>query len=260
MQALCRRCHSPTYETLNTCTGPFVVLFPRLLPKRRQAFTPLPAVEDASGQLAPDREGRQELWRGHFAALENGEKLEPGAYPAAFREQRKAATAGRPCFDLGVVPTLTSVEQNVLGLRKGKACGQDGFTAELLQLSAIASARTLLPVVVKSILGVQEPVEFRGGALMPLAKTAWRTCCSVLLSVRTFGPLSKPCKRRVLPLPCRLQALQTLGSSATCRTTSDVALGPMTLSIFTLRTCPPALAAASSVLLPSMLPKPMQLA
>ena len=146
--------------------------FPKAASKRRQAFTPLPAVEDASGQLAPDREGRQELWRGHFAALENGEKLEPGAYPAAFREQRKAATAGRPCFDLGVVPTLTSVEQNVLGLRKGKACGQDGFTAELLQLSAIASARTLLPVFVKSILGVQEPVEFRGGALMPLAKKA----------------------------------------------------------------------------------------
>eukprot|EP00439_Symbiodinium_sp_Y106_P080027 s853_g18.t2 len=152
--------------------------FPKAASKRRQAFTPLPAVEDASGQLAPDREGRQELWRGHFAALENGEKLEPG-----------------------VVPTLTSVEQNVLGLRKGKACGQDGFTAELLQLSAIASARTLLPrkgkacgqdgftaellqlsaiasartllpVFVKSILGVQEPVEFRGGALMPLAKKA----------------------------------------------------------------------------------------
>ena len=146
--------------------------FPKASSKRRQAFTPLPAVVDAQGQFAPDRAGRQELWRGHFASLESGEKLEPGAYPAAFREQRRATSIAPPCFDFRLVPTLTSVEQNVLGLRKGKACGQDGFTAELLQLSAVASARALLPVFVKSILGVQEPVEFRGGALMPLAKKA----------------------------------------------------------------------------------------
>ena len=146
--------------------------FPKPSSRRRQAFTPLPAVEDDQGSLAPDRERRQELWRGHFAALESGERLAPGAYPNAFREQRQAATIGPACFDLAVVPTLTAVEQNVLSLRRGKACGQDGLTAELLQLSAVASARALLPVFVKSILGVQEPVEFRGGALMPLAKKA----------------------------------------------------------------------------------------
>ena len=145
---------------------------PKASSRRRQAFTPLPAVEDDQGSFAPDRDGRQELWRGHFASLEGGERLAPGAYPEAFREQRQAVTAGPACFDLAVVPTLTTVEQNVLSLRRGKACGQDGLTAELLQLSAVASARALLPIFVKSILGVQEPVEFRGGALMPLAKKA----------------------------------------------------------------------------------------
>ncbi|CAE7942657.1 CFDP2 [Symbiodinium necroappetens] len=122
--------------------------------------------------LAPDVASQPELWRAHFASLEAGEKLEPGQYAAAFRNQRSANLERKPRFDFRIVPSLTTVEQSILSLKRGKACGQDGLTAELLRNSTALSARALLPVFVKSILGAQEPVEYRGGALMPLAKKA----------------------------------------------------------------------------------------
>ena len=146
--------------------------FPSAASKRRQAFTPLPAVADAQGVLAPDVDSQRALWREHFASLEAGEKLEPGQYAAAFNSQRTANLEQQSCFDFRIVPSLTTVEQSILSLKRGKACGQDGITAELLRHSTAMSARALLPVFVKSILGAQEPIEYRGGALMPLAKKA----------------------------------------------------------------------------------------
>ncbi|CAE7942908.1 unnamed protein product, partial [Symbiodinium necroappetens] len=146
--------------------------FPSAASKRRRAFTPLPAVADKDGVLAADVNEQRALWREHFASLEAGELLPPGGYAQALMRQRAANSLQTPCFDLAVVPTLTSVEQSVLGLKHGKACGQDGLTAELLKVHSRGAARALLPVFVKGILGVQEPLELRGGALMPLAKKA----------------------------------------------------------------------------------------
>ena len=146
--------------------------FPSAASKRRRAFTPLPAVADKDGVLAADVTAQRALWREHFASLEAGELLPSGGYAQALTRQRAANTYQTPCFDLAVVPTLTNVEQSVLGLKNGKACGQDGLTAELLKVHSQGAARALLPVFVKGILGVQEPLEFRGGALMPLAKKA----------------------------------------------------------------------------------------
>ncbi|CAE7233843.1 unnamed protein product [Symbiodinium necroappetens] len=146
--------------------------FPSAASKRRRAFTPLPAVADKDGVLAADVNEQRALWREYFASLEAGELLPPGGYAQALMCQRAANSFQAPCFDLAVVPTLTSVEQSVLGLKHGKACGQDGLTAELLKVHSSGAARALLPVFVKGILGVQEPLEFRGGALMPLAKKA----------------------------------------------------------------------------------------
>ena len=49
--------------------------FPSATSKRRQAFQPLPAIQDSEGCLAVDRDHRREVWRKHFAALEDGEPI-----------------------------------------------------------------------------------------------------------------------------------------------------------------------------------------
>ena len=215
--------------------------FPSAASKRRQAFTPLPAVADAQGVLAPDVASQRELWRAHFASLEAGEKLEPGQYAAAFRDQRIANIGQQPCFDFQIVPSLTTVEQSILSLKRGKACGQDGITAELLRHHTALSARALLPVFVKSILGAQEPVEYRGGALMPLAKKASAafSCAkfrAILLSCVPSKMLHKhvrTCLSAHLS-PCDLQAGVLPGVS-----TESIALAARTFQSFCHSTAQP---------------------
>ena len=146
--------------------------FPGAASRRRQSFAPLPAIELQDGTLATCQEQRQEAWRAHFAELEEGEHITAAQYPGLFRQQRLALPPPRPDFDIRVVPTLSTVEQNILAAKRGKACGPDSITGELLQVDAASSARVLLPVFTKAALGLQEPLEWRGGCLMPLAKQA----------------------------------------------------------------------------------------
>ncbi|CAE7870248.1 unnamed protein product [Symbiodinium necroappetens] len=54
----------------------------------------------------------------------------------------------------------------------GKAAGGDGITGELLRADVVRAARQLLPVIMKSALRAREPVTFRGGGLVLLAKRA----------------------------------------------------------------------------------------
>ncbi|CAE7555966.1 unnamed protein product [Symbiodinium sp. CCMP2456] len=149
--------------------------FPGAASKRRQSFIPLPAVELPDGTLACSPDHRQEAWRSHFSELEAGEAIDPAGYPALFREQRLAYQHSVPVFDIAAVPSLTGVECMIRELRSGKACGPDGLTGELWRADAVLSARLLLPVFTKAALAVQEPLEFRGGCLMPLAKQAAAT-------------------------------------------------------------------------------------
>ena len=75
-------------------------------------------------------------------------------------------------FDIAALPTLSQVEQVVLGLRNGKAPGPDGITSEVLRTCTPVATRQLLPVLLKASLRLQEPAAWRGGNLVVLAKRA----------------------------------------------------------------------------------------
>ena len=145
--------------------------FPASRSGRRPTFCPLPAVLDKEGQLVNGADARQERWREHFAEQEGGCSIADDGFVPELRRQR-ASVSRVPSFDISCIPTLADIEQTILALPLGKASGYDGVTAELLRLHGPASARLLLPVYVKSTLSIYEPVEFRGGALLPLAKRA----------------------------------------------------------------------------------------
>ncbi|CAE7844850.1 unnamed protein product [Symbiodinium necroappetens] len=146
--------------------------FPASRTGKRSQFCPLPAVYNANGDLAGSTQERQECWRMHFAAQEAGDLIEEEAYPAELRRQRSVVDRPGPIFDIRCVPTLADVEQTILGLPSGKATGNDGISAELLRVHAPISARLLASIYVKSALTIYEPIEFRGGSLIPLAKRA----------------------------------------------------------------------------------------
>ncbi|CAE7291037.1 zntD [Symbiodinium sp. CCMP2592] len=151
--------------------------FPKAASAKRSRFTPLPAVALPNGELAVTSADRAARWQSHFAAQECGRPVTPAAYSEQFADTTKRPQSTAPTvFDRGLLPSLAELEASVLQLKRGKAAGADG----------------LLPLFVKSLLTLREPVEFKGGALMTLAKKAAAafTCDryrSILLSSDLMG-------------------------------------------------------------------------
>ncbi|CAE7883540.1 hypothetical protein AK812_SmicGene281 [Symbiodinium microadriaticum] len=144
--------------------------FPASRSGRRSLYQPLPAVKDAQGVLVTSATDRIEVWRQHFAAQEAGDLVTPSAYVADFAAYRKPSDD--VVFSLQVVPTLAEVEGLILGMKRGKAPGPDSVTTEILQLQVPVTARQLAPVMLKTSLGLREPLTWRGGDLVCLAKRA----------------------------------------------------------------------------------------
>ena len=122
----------------------------------------------SDGSIAQSTEQRAAAWISHFAAQEAGLQVDDAAYVAAFDR----AQLQKRHLDLRMIPTLPSVEAHILSAKTAKAAGPDGITAELLRLDAPIVARQLVPIFLKASLYVREPITFRGGDLMCLAKKA----------------------------------------------------------------------------------------
>ena len=179
--------------------------FPQSRPARKPLFCPVPAVETPQGDLAKDTDGRLECWRAHFAEQEAGEVVSQDGYVQLLKEQRAGHSREAPVFELSCVPDLFAVEQTFLSLPAAKASGYDGLTGELLKLHAPASARAMIAVYAKASIGICEPVEFRGGSLIPLAKKAAAIMAcenfrSVLVSSVAGKAYHKQIRQQLVPL------------------------------------------------------------
>ncbi|CAE7435991.1 tyrP-A, partial [Symbiodinium necroappetens] len=143
--------------------------FPAARSARRQGITPLPMLMLEDGTVAQTTSARAEAWRTHFSAQEAGIAVSGPEYAEAFAH---CTIIQARSLDVSLVPTLATVEKHILATKSARAAGPDGITAELLRLDAPITARQLLPVFLKASLHVQEPITFRGGDLVCLAKRA----------------------------------------------------------------------------------------
>ena len=140
--------------------------FPAARSAKRSAFRPLPRVNLRDGSPALDQQARTDRWLEHFAAQEAGEVVDPATYVQQVSRQQTYGDRHGPCC----LPDLGVVERLILRASKGRAAGPDAVTAELLQLQTPATARSLLPLYLKSCLSLAEPVHWKGGHLICLAK------------------------------------------------------------------------------------------
>ena len=174
--------------------------FPAVRSKRRGGFCPLPAVL---------LEERMQRWTEHFAKQEGGQIVAAEGYDREVAAQAPSS-ANVPLFDIRCVPTLLDVEQDILQLRNGKAAGPDLITADLLKLNVPSSSRRLLPIFTKAALSCREPIVFKGGCLITLAKKAFASlnCAdfrSIILSSVPGKLLHRSLRRRLLS-PLKLKA------------------------------------------------------
>ena len=145
---------------------------PKAAAARRSGFVALPAVELLDGSLATSGEAKEQRWREHFAEQESGTPVTKDEYSALVLRSDGDRAAGSFVFDPRLLPSMLSIETAIHGLSRSKAAGPDGITAELLKLSPTQAARHLVGLHLKCVLAVREPVEYKGGALMTLAKKA----------------------------------------------------------------------------------------
>ena len=158
--------------------------FPCTRSARRGGLKPLPQLLMADGSPAVTREERMQRWRSFFAEQEAGFEVTDDQYVLELSAQKQLQADRASVFDWQIVPTLRETEALIHQQRKGKACGNDGVTPELLRLDVAGAARRFLPVMAKTVLRVHEPSAFRGGSLMTLAKKVAAECqCSHYRSI-----------------------------------------------------------------------------
>ena len=152
-------------------------LKPLLGPHGRKAVLaarPVPAIRMANGELAQSREELAQTWQAHFAAIEGGTPATPSQLSAAVCAFSHAAFPGdqSPALDLQALPTLTQIEAVIRRSRAHKAPGPDQLPAAVYKLDPVLFARLLYPLYLKIGIRCHEPVRFRGGEIMALAKKA----------------------------------------------------------------------------------------
>ena len=153
-------------------------VFPQARSSRQSGVTPLPQVQLLDGTFATTQELRQRRWGDYFAELEAGYSATAPEYCDGLRAQKQgrlAAGSSSPLFDWGALPDLAETERLILSARVRKAVGEDGIAAEMLKLDTVRSARFLFPLFTKAATALHEPVAYRGGELMVLAKKAGAT-------------------------------------------------------------------------------------
>ncbi|CAE7942800.1 unnamed protein product, partial [Symbiodinium necroappetens] len=166
--------------------------FPRAASSRRSLFQPLPAVRLSDGTLAQGPEAKALRWTEFFQAQEAGLQVTAAEYSERFRASGTAVFPDGCVFDVNALPGIGELEQQLHVAKYGKASGPDAITAELLRVSVPHVAAHLFQVCLKAALQVKEPVEWRGGALLCLAKRAAAAFeCKAFRSILVASVVSK---------------------------------------------------------------------
>ena len=127
-----------------------------------------PALRQADGTLATSfSEQQQQLWMRQFSEIEAGTQVH-------WQELQRLDRPGLgPPLDIHQQALFPSpwVLQNLLRkLKRGKVPGLNGITTEILKAGAGPLCTQLCALTTKAVAHCKEPLEWKGGLLVPLSK------------------------------------------------------------------------------------------
>ena len=146
--------------------------FPKAASAKKTRFVALPAVELPDGTIASTTEERVQRWRQHFSEQESGTPVNPSEYRHLLAKKDRCSSCTPVTMDAQLLPSLLSLENTILDLKRAKAAGADGLIAELFKVMPAEAARQLFVLHLKCTLSLREPIEYKGGALITIAKKA----------------------------------------------------------------------------------------
>ena len=133
----------------------------------RPANRPLPMLKNAKGQMAKDFQEVQEIFCRQFAELEAGIKVSD---EALYKLNTVPPPLSQDELDVNFVPSLWQLQRTLMRFKTGKAPGRSGLTVELFRAGGLPMLHHFLPLMVKSVLTVHEPLCWKGGRLFALYK------------------------------------------------------------------------------------------
>ena len=154
-------------------------LFQRLrkLTKSRKHKTKfsLPALQKPDGAVANTPLQVYEIWEKHFQESERGQFVDSMALQHEHQEKafkRFVETAqSNEVLTSADVPTLQECEQALLKFARKRAPGLSGIPIDLLRNAAPDFARKAYPLVLKSVLRFEEPLQWQGSLIAPIPKS-----------------------------------------------------------------------------------------
>ena len=194
--------------------------------KLKQGMAPLPLVKDAHGRPCTTRMAALNRWIDFFSEMEGGQRMGAVEQRALWRSNLENLRSFILDIPITELPSLTELEHACRQVAAGKASGMDSIPSELLRYCPREVARQLYSLLLKIAVQGQEPLEHKGGYLIPIWKGKLsKDCCqafrSILISSMVGKTLHKSLRTKQTQLYQRYLHPQQLGG----RTGISVVLG-----------------------------------
>ena len=137
---------------------------------KNRALAPLPHVLDAHGQPCRSPDEAHTRWIDFFCKMEGGQRIDVSTQRQLWRTNLLDLRASALEVPVQELPPLTALEDAYRKVTTGKATGPDSIPAEICNSSPVEIARHAYPLLLKTLLHGQEPLEHKGGQVVPIWK------------------------------------------------------------------------------------------
>ena len=135
--------------------------------KRGRQQLPMLLGEDGAAQSQYER---AKIWQKRCAQLEVGYFTTVDQIRQRCRDNSFYMAQNSPPPTIHDVPTQLELEARLRRIKKGKAPGPDQIRSEVCAIATPEVAKLLFPILMKQTLYLEEPIQARGGVLIPAYK------------------------------------------------------------------------------------------
>ena len=174
------------------------MLRPFLGPRKRgqQGLAPLPFIRDARGRPCATAHEVVDRWTQFFCDMEGGQRMTEAQLRERWLHNLAQLRAETCQVSITEMPSLCELEQACRRTAGGKASGLDGIPSELMKHCPAAMAKMLYSLLLKIGLHGQEPLEHKGGLLVPIWKGKLsRDLCEAFRSILISSSIGKTIHR-----------------------------------------------------------------
>ena len=150
--------------------GDLPTMFKELRRIRAKPMSRKTRILDDSGQPTTSYNAERKRFRRYFSELLDGFEVSPMALVQQEREQRLSSTPVSAAMTREDLPTLPNLALRFATARVARTCGMDRVPPAAFKAAPWELARAYFPLIVKAHLSLRPPLQWRGGALVELAK------------------------------------------------------------------------------------------